>query len=191
MRSPFSHASTLLACALLLAALVPASAAIFKCKAANGATQFSDRPCGTPENHEEIAHEPTTTAPASASEPQTGKASNPTGDTEASYADAEKANPPLLILADLQGTWSDLDFASPMRGYWVFGSTTLRMDRKGMEVRNRVQATLRFKLKGNLLTLTHEPDAFSKKRWEEKLVIERYEPGRLIDLGSLVLYRVK
>ncbi|WP_256662739.1 hypothetical protein [Pseudomonas sp. AG1028] len=73
----------------------------------------------------------------------------------------------------------------------MFGPTTLRMDRKGMEARNRVQATLRFKLKGNLLTLTHEPDAFSNKRWDEKLVIERYEPGRLIDLGSLVLYRVK
>ncbi len=191
MRSPLSLASTLLACALLLAPLAPASAAIFKCKAGNGATQFSDRPCGTTENQEEIAHESPTTAPAPASEPQTGKASTSAGDTEVSYADAEKANPPLLTLADLQGTWSDLDFASPLRGYWVFGSTTLRMDRKGMEVRNRVQATLRFKLKGNLLTLTHEPDAFSNKRWDEKLVIERYEPGRLIDLGSLVLYRVK
>ena len=31
-----------------------------------------------------------------------------------------------------------------------------------MEVRNRVQATLRFTLKGNLLTVTHEPDAFRK-----------------------------
>lgn len=191
MRSPLSLDATLLACALLLAPLAPASAAIFKCKAANGATQFSDRPCGTTENQEEIAHESPTAAAAPASEPQPGKASTSAGDTEASYADAEKANSPLLTLADLQGTWSDLDFASPLRGYWIFGSTTLRMDRKGMEVRNRVQATLRFKLKGNLLTLTHEPDAFSNKRWDEKLVIERYDPGRLIDLGSLVLYRVK
>ncbi|MDU9416768.1 DUF4124 domain-containing protein [Pseudomonas sp. zfem005] len=44
MRSPLSLTPALLACALLLAPLTPASAAIFKCKAANGATQFSDRP---------------------------------------------------------------------------------------------------------------------------------------------------
>ncbi len=64
MRSPFSFASTLLACTLLLAPLAPASATIFKCKAANGAMQFSDRPCGTIENQEEIAHESPSTAPA-------------------------------------------------------------------------------------------------------------------------------
>lgn len=190
MRSPLSLTPALLACALLLAPLAPASAAIFKCKAANGATQFSDRPCGSPENQEEIAHE-NPAPPAPSSTGQTGKATLPLDDIQASYTAAEQANPPLLTLADLQGTWSDLDFDSPLRGYWVFGSSTLRMDRKGMEVRNRVQATLRFTLKGNLLTLTHEPDAFSKKRWDEKLVIERYEPGRLIDLGSLVLHRVR
>ncbi|MGA4636689.1 DUF4124 domain-containing protein [Pseudomonas solani] len=191
MRSPLSLTPALLACALLLAPLAPASAAIFKCKAANGATQFSDRPCGAPENQEEIAHESPVPAAAPSNAEQTDKGTLPQDDTQASYAAAEQATPPLLTLADLQGTWSDLDFDSPLRGYWVFSSTTLRMDRKGMEVRNRVQATLRFTLKGNLLTLTHEPDAFSKKRWDEKLVIERYEPGRLIDLGSLVLHRVR
>lgn len=191
MRSPLNPTSALLACALLLAPLAPASAAIYKCKAANGATQFSDRPCGSAENQEEIAHEAPAPTPAPSSTEQAGNSAAPQDDTQASYEAAAKANPPLLTLADLQGTWSDLDFDSPVRGYWVFSSTTLRMDRKGMEVRNRVQATLRFTLKGNLLTLTHEPDAFRNKRWEEKLVIERYEPGRLIDLGSLVLHRVR
>lgn len=189
MRPPL--VSALLACALLFTPTAPASAAIFKCKAANGATQFSDRPCGIPGNQEEIAHEPPAPAPAPGSAERPAANAAPQDDTEASYAAAEQANPPLMTLADLQGTWSDLDFASPLRGYWVFGSSTVRMDRKGMEVRDRVQATLRFTLKGNLLTVTHEPDAFRKKRWDEKLVIERYEPGRLIDLGSLVLHRVR
>ncbi|KIV72396.1 hypothetical protein SZ55_1914 [Pseudomonas sp. FeS53a] len=60
-----------------------------------------------------------------------------------------------------------------------------------MAIRNRVQTTLRFKLKGNLLTIIHEPDALHEKRWEERLVVERYVPGRLINLGTLVLYRVR
>ncbi|WP_374981213.1 DUF4124 domain-containing protein [Pseudomonas solani] len=190
MRSPLSLTPALLTCALLLVPLAPASAAIFKCKAANGATQFSDRPCGAPENQEEIAHE-NPAPPAPSSTEQTGKATLPLDDIQASYAAAEQANPPLLTLADLQGTWSDLDFDSPLRGYWVFGSSTVRMDRKGMEIRDRVKITVRFRLKGNLLTYIHEPDSFRNKRWEEKVVIERYEPGRLIDFGSVVLYRVR
>ncbi|MDH1105475.1 DUF4124 domain-containing protein [Pseudomonas otitidis] len=183
--------SALLASALLLTPVASTSAAIFRCKVADGTAQFSDRPCGTPENQEVIAHETPSPAKTTDSAEQPDKSALPKADAQASYEAAEKASPPLLTLADLQGKWSDLDFDSPLRGYWVFGSNTLRMDRKGMAIRNRVQTTLRFKLKGNLLTIIHEPDALHEKRWEERLVVERYVPGRLINLGTLVLYRVR
>ncbi|OEC42313.1 hypothetical protein A7D27_12105 [Pseudomonas sp. 1D4] len=184
-------AAALIAFTLLLAPAASASAAIFKCKVADGTTQFSDRPCGTPENQEVIAHETPPPAKATDSAEQPDKSPLPKAGTQTNYEAAEKASPPLLTLADLQGKWSDLDFDSPLRGYWVFGSNTLRMDRKGMAIRNRVQTALRFKLKGNLLTIIHEPDVLHEKRWEERLVVERYVPGRLINLGTLVLYRVK
>lgn len=149
------------------------SGAIYKCKDASGKISYSESLCHNSDPVDSFTKDPVKTG------------HKLVGDKNEPTQMPEKTS--LLDFRELQGKWTDLKNNSPFSSYWNFDGAYLQFQKY-----SGFTFIKKYDLKGNLLTIHHEPDEFRKEPYDEELEITSYDGDTLTWEGitTVKLYRV-